>query len=240
MNDSIPITEPLERVEHLKELPICITSAQVLLPFVRNHELKINKAAQLRLLSDAVHSEDKMFGVSYLAPDKNAATERPPIGDTGCVAEIRSVKLAKGGGKIAKIFGIARYRILEYVETENPYPLAAVEYFKDEPEDDEANAESALALAQRMKQVMDKTAASLNVKTDFPVLNFPPTMFSFILPELFNFDTDVRLAFLNLRSTAERLKKCQEELEEFEAGADSVIARKEFLGNISANLYKPH
>lgn len=236
MEDLKLVTEPLERVAHIEQLPVCITSAQVLLPFVRNLQLKIGKAAQLRLLSDAVHSEDKMFGVSYLAPDQNSA----PAGSVGCVAEIKSVKLSKTGGKIAKICGVARYRILEYVEAGKPYPTAKVEYFADEPEDDEANVESALELAQQMKQVMDKTAASLNVKTDFPVLNFPPVMFSFVLPELFNFDTEVRLEFLNLRSTAERLKKCKEELREFEEGCDSMIARKEFLSNLNNSLYKPH
>ena len=240
MEDLKLVTEPLERVAHIGHLPVCVTSAQVLLPFVRNLQLKIGKAAQLRLLSDAVHSEDKMFGVSFVAPEQNSASDRPPAGSVGCVAEIKSVKLSKTGGKIAKICGVARYRILEYVETGKPYPVASVEYFQDAPEDVEGNAESALELAQQMKLVMDKTAASLNVKTDFPVLNFPPVMFSFVLPELFNFDTDVRLEFLNLRSTAERLRKCKEELREFEEGCDSMIARKEFLSNLNNSLYKPH
>ena len=234
------VTEPLERVAHIEQLPVCVTSGQVLLPFVRNHEIKIGKTAQLRLLSDAVHSEDKMFGVSFVAPDQNPAPERPPAGSIGCVAEIKSVKLSKTGGKIAKVCGVARYKILEYVETEKPYPLAAVEYLADEPEDDEANAEIALKLAELMKHVMDKTAASLNVKTDFPVLTFPPTMFSFVLPELFNFSTDVRLDFLNLRKTSERLQKCLQEMEEFEQSAESILARREFLSNLNNNLYKPH
>lgn len=234
------VNEPLELVEHLEYLPICASSAQVLLPFVRNAEIKIGKAAQLMLLKDAVHSDDKMFGVSYVAPEKFAAGELPPVESIGCVAQIKSVKLGKGGGKIAKVFGIARYKILEYVETEKPYPIAKVEYFADETEDEESNIEAAQKLGELLKHVMDKTAASLGVETDFPVLNFPPTLFSFILPELFNFDTAVRLDFLTLRTTSERLQKCVFELEEFEQGADSVIARRDFLNNLSSNLYKPH
>jgi Lon protease-like protein len=234
------VLEPLELVEHIKHLPICAISAQVLLPFVRNTEIKIGKAAQLRLLSDAVHADDKMFGASYVAPEKFAANELPPVSSVGCVAQIKSVKLGKSGGKIAKVVGVARYKILEYVETEKPYPVAKVEYFADETEDQEPNIEAAQKLAEIMKHVMDKTAASLGVETDFPVLNFPPTLFSFVLPDLFNFDAAVRLDFLNLRTTSERLQKCLDEMEEFEQGADSVIARREFLNNLANNLYKPH
>ena len=227
-------TEPIENFANIERLRICAVRSPVLLPFV-GEEIKIVKAAQLRLLRDALHAERKIFGVVYV-PD---VVDAPPVGSIGSVAIIRSVKLAKTGGKIVKIFGIVRFRIREYVDEDCPYPNAAIEYFRDEAEDeDELNA-LGNEIALLMKRIVDKACALNGKASDLPLIEIPPTPFSFLISDVFDFDTETRLELLNLRSTSERLEFCRRYFLNYEAKRISNAEQREFMRRFT-NIYNPH
>lgn len=222
------VTEPLERVSHIERLPIFYTAQEVLLPFEQNKKLIFGKPAARELLRDALYSDDKMFGVSFLDEAVKPLLDRPPAGSLGTVAFIHSVGLSKGGGKIAKISGIARYRIEEYVELDKPYPIAEVTFFKDEPEDEKALTAATVAFAQDIQRVMNKIAREVKQ----PPLREPPFIqpipMTFIAADLFSYGTDTRQEFLKMRSTGERLAACRERLAEIEAETEKLEARSRF------------
>lgn len=222
------MTEPLERVSHIERLPIFYTSQMVLLPFEPNQKLTFGKPAARQLLQAALHSDERMFGVTYFDETVKPVLDRPPTGSVGTVAFIHSVGLSKGGGKIAKISGIARYQIEEYVELDKPYPVAEVTFFKDEPEDEKMLLAESIKFGQEMAQVVNKVARQINKPMLVNAPAFHPVPMSFIAASLMMFGRETRQSFLKIRSTSERFAACRELLKEFDEHTDVLDNQTRF------------
>jgi Lon protease-like protein len=229
--------EPLESVRHIKFLRICRLPSPVALPFVSD-ELKVGKVAQTQLLRDTVHTNHKIFGMIY-ADSAEKCLEDAPEGTIGCSVLLKHVKLAKTGGKIAKIAGAVRFRVVEYFEYDAPYSVAGIEYFRDERVADETDEETAVELATLMKNVFDESAHRSGLPSDLPVIDIPATPLSFLFADIFEFNTETRLRLLNSRSTAERLEICREKILEYEAYNRDKAENREFLKRFS-NIYNPN
>jgi Lon protease-like protein len=159
-----------------------------------------------RMLAD-VRAENNMFGLSYF--DLNTATNtRPPVGHVGCSAEVVEAQLLPDGRSNILIVGLVRYRLIEYVETGEPYLVGRVEFFEDEREDDEVLN----ALARQVAGLFTRIARAVRALNDdraaLPDLpDAEPERLSFLVASAMELDAEAKQSLLELRSTAERLER---------------------------------
>ena len=154
--------------------------------------------------------ERNLFGVSYFDPQDTLA-EKPMAGTVGCAAEVReSARLADGRSNILTI-GVIRYRLLNYVETGDPYFVGEVEFFEDleEPESElQPVADEVFTLFRRVAEAAHKLSGE---RGDPPEMQkAEPQALSFLVTAAFNLEPPVKYQMLELRSTLERLQKLRE------------------------------
>src|SRR4051812_36015806 len=137
------MSEALDKVRGVRELPI-FPLPLVLFPGVPL-PLHIFEERYRRMLAD-VRASNNLFGLSYFVPD--SGDERPPEGHVGCATEVvESQQLPDGRSNILTL-GVVRYRVAEYVERDESYLVARVEFFEDEEED-------AAVVARRAEEVSE-------------------------------------------------------------------------------------
>src|SRR6267142_625612 len=128
------MSEAMDRVRGVRELPL-FPLPVVLFPGVPL-PLHIFEPRYREMLSD-IRVSNSFFGLSYF-DSSTSDKETPPVGHTGCVAEVTEVQeLADGRSNILTI-GLIRYRVEEYTESDGPYLVARVSFFEDQEEDDGA------------------------------------------------------------------------------------------------------
>jgi len=84
-----------------------------------------------QLVADCLAS-DEPFGIIHPGQDREA----PPRGSIGCAARIREHELLPDGRSNILVAGEARFIIDEYVQSTDPYLVALVQEFLDDPLDD--------------------------------------------------------------------------------------------------------
>ena len=199
------MTEAMDRVRGVRELPL-FPLPVVLFPGVPL-PLHIFEPRYRRMLED-IRVRDNLFGLSYF--DASAAVERefPPAGHIGCAAEVTEVEpLADGRFNIVSI-GLIRYRVEAYLDQGDPYLLGQVSFFEDEAEDE-------AMLKRRAQEVTDiflRIARAVRILNDeraaLPELpETEPERLSFLVAAAVDLDIEVKQQLLELRSTAERLKR---------------------------------
>jgi ATP-dependent Lon protease len=162
-----------------------------------------------RLLAD-IRAQDSLFGLSYFDAAE-AEDSRPPLGHIGCVAEVTEVQpLPEGRSNILTV-GLIRYRVESYVESLEPYLVGRVQFFEDEEED----ADFLKQRADEVLKIFMRIARAVRVINDerasLPELpQTEPERLSFLIAAAMDLDTDVKLELLELRSTAERLKRLRD------------------------------
>ncbi len=201
------MSEASEKVLSLKQLPI-FPLPLVLLP---NEMLPLHifEPRYRQMLKDAEAGKN-MFGVSFFNPNRSFS-DKPASGSVGCVAEIREVQMMPDGRSNIMTSGVIRYRLLDYVETNEPYLIADVDFFEDFEED--ANTlnpltEEVFALFRRVAQAAHKISGAPGA---FPeIARAEPQMLSFLVTAAFNLETDLKYRMIETRSTVERLTKMRE------------------------------
>src|SRR6266850_3085538 len=128
------MSEAMDRVRGVRELPL-FPLPVVLFPGVPL-PLHIFEPRYREMLSD-IRVSNSFFGLSYF-DSSMSEKEIPPTGHVGCVAEVTEVQELPDGRSNVLTFGVVRYRVEEYVESDGPYIVGRVSFFEDEPEDDEA------------------------------------------------------------------------------------------------------
>ena len=127
------MSEPLDKVSGIKHLPL-FPLPLVLLPneFLPLH---IFEDRYKQMLKDAMEDR-KLFGVTYFEPADELST-KPSVGTIGCVAEVRENQTLPDGRANLLTMGVVRYRLIDYVESGDPYLVGDVIFFEDEKESDE-------------------------------------------------------------------------------------------------------
>jgi ATP-dependent Lon protease len=197
------MNEALEKVRGVRELPL-FPLPLVLFPGVPL-PLHIFEPRYRRLLAD-VRVSNNLFGLSYFDPGEGE--ERPPAGHVGCATEVVEVQPLPDGRSNIITLGVARYRAEEYVERGDPYLVARVEFFADDEQDarllDKRAAEVTevfMRIARAMRTINDDRAA-------LPELpDSDPERLSFLVAAVMEMDAPAKQEFLELRSTAERLRR---------------------------------
>src|SRR5687767_2471177 len=126
------MSEASEKVAGIRHLPL-FPLPLVLLP---NELLPLHifEPRYRQLLKD-IGLEQNIFGVSYFNQEESLA-EKPLVDTIGCAAEVREIQpMADGRSNILSV-GVIRYRLLEYVDTGDPYFVGDVEFFEDDLEDE--------------------------------------------------------------------------------------------------------
>jgi Lon protease-like protein len=201
------MSEASDKVRGVRELPL-FPLPLVLFPGVPL-PLHIFEPRYQRMLAD-VQAGDQLFGLSYHDVTESEG-DRPPLGHVGCVAEVTEVQpLPEGRSNILTV-GLIRYRLEEYVERGDPYLVGRVLFFEDESEapgvlDERAGEVSRLfmRIARAVRSINDERAGL----PDLPPTD--PERLSFLVAAAMELDTQVKLELLELRSTAERLKRLRD------------------------------
>ncbi|HEV3471530.1 MAG TPA: LON peptidase substrate-binding domain-containing protein [Pyrinomonadaceae bacterium] len=197
------MSEALEKVRGVRELPL-FPLPVVLFPGVPL-PLHVFEPRYRRLLAD-VRASNNLFGLSHLDP--NAGGDRPAVGHVGCAAEVIEVQPLPDGRSNILTVGVARYRVEGYVERGDPYLVARVEFFADEEDDPRALQKRAsevtevfMRIARAMRTINDDRAA-------LPELpDSDPERLSFLVAAVMEMDAAAKQELLEMRSTAERLRR---------------------------------
>ena len=85
-----------------------------------------------QMLKDSLEDR-KLFGITYFEPQTELVT-KPAVGTIGCVAEVRENQELPDGRSNLLTMGVVRYRLIDYVESADPYLVGDVVFFEDEDE----------------------------------------------------------------------------------------------------------
>ena len=198
------MSDALDKVRGVRELPI-FPLPLVLFPGVPL-PLHIFEERYRRMLADVRASND-LFGLSYFVPE-SAPGDRPPAGHVGCATEVVEAQALPDGRSNILTVGVARYRLVEYVERGDPYLVARVEFFEDEEEDKEVVGRRAREVAEmfmRIARAMRTANAERGALPELP--QDDPERLSFLVAAVVEMDAEAKQRLLETRSTSERLRR---------------------------------
>lgn len=201
------MSEASEKVAGIRHLPI-FPLPLVLLP---NELLPLHifEPRYRQMLKD-IGLEKNLFGVSYF-DQEDAIADKPAAGMIGCIAEVREVQNLPDGRSNLLAIGVIRYRLLDYVDTGDPYLVGEVEFFEDDEEDEfvvQPLADEVFALFERIAKAAHKLS---NEQGKFPQIpQAEPEALSFLVTAAFNLEPALKYKMIETRSTIERLTRLRE------------------------------
>lgn len=196
------MSESLEKMRSIDSLPL-FPLPLVMLP---NEILPLHifEDRYRQMLSD-IEVSHKKFGILYFEPQENFI-DRPATGTVGCVAEIRDAETMPDGRSNIVTIGVVRFRLIEYIETREPYFVGNVEYFEDLATDDNETdmlADEVYDLFRRIAKAAFKMSGG---RGSLPEIHRgEPEQLSFLVSAAFNFENELKYELLMMTSTAERL-----------------------------------
>ncbi|MFN2414974.1 MAG: LON peptidase substrate-binding domain-containing protein [Pyrinomonadaceae bacterium] len=198
------MSEALDKVRGVRELPL-FPLPLVLFPGVPL-PLHIFEERYRRLLADVRASTD-LFGLSYFVPEASAE-DRPPAGHVGCATEVVEVQPLPDGRSNIMTLGLVRYRVGGYVERGDPYLVARVELFEDAEEDSAVVVRRAGEVTEMFMRIARAMRAANDERGALPELpQGDPERLSFLVAAVVEMEADAKQQLLELRSTAERLRR---------------------------------
>ncbi len=186
-----------------------------------------------RHLLDDCLAADRRFGIAYVAPDRApGADAAPPLGDVGCVALIRSSERLPDGRSNIVTVGERRFLLRRWIAGPQPYGVAEVEEFDDDPVD---TAETG-TLAADVRDGFERLARALGVLTEREDEDIPlagdPTLLSFQVAAALELDPAAKRALQASRSTTARLRQLAGLLGPLAADAERrAVVRRRAGGN---------
>ena len=198
------MSDALDKVRGVSVLPL-FPLPLVLFPGVPQ-PLHIFEPRYRRLLAD-VRASNNLFGLSHFAPGA-AGDDRPPPGHVGCATEVVEVQALPDGRSNILTLGVARYRLVEYVERGDPYLVARVEFFADEEEEREVverRAGEVSEMFMRIARAMRTANAERGTIPELP--QDDPERLSFLVAAVVEMDAEAKQRLLETRSTSERLRR---------------------------------
>jgi ATP-dependent Lon protease len=199
------MSEALDKVRGVRELPL-FPLPLVLFPGVPL-PLHVFEERYRRLLAD-VRVSNNLFGLSYFDPSAPDVLEHPPAGHVGCATEVVEVQPLPDGRSNILTVGVARYRVTDYVDSGEPYLVARVEFFEDEEGDAAVLTKRAGEVAEMFTRIARAMRAINDERGSLPELPLEdPERLSFLVAAVVEMEADAKQQMLELRSTAERLRR---------------------------------
>ena len=203
------MSESMERVRGVRELPL-FPLPVVLFPGVPL-PLHIFEPRYRKMLSD-IKVGNNFFGLSYFDAS-NAATDFPPAGHIGCVAEVTETQLLPDGRSNILTIGLIRYRVEDYVEHGDPYLVARVSFFEDQEESDELLTQSSRSVAETFARIARAVRIINDERASLPdISDTEPQRLSFLVAAAMEIDVELKQELLELESTSERLRRLSDML----------------------------
>ena len=205
------MSEALEKVADIKHLPL-FPLPLVLLP---NELLPLHifEPRYRQMFSD-IGLEQNLFGVSFFDPQASFL-DKPETGGIGCVAEVRETQELPDGRSNVITIGVIRYRLLDYVETGEPYLVGDLEFLEDFEEDENLLnplADEVFALFRRVAKAAHDLSGERGSFPDIPQAE--PQALSFLITAAFNLENELKYELLKTRSTIKRLERLREMLDQ--------------------------
>jgi len=201
------MSELLEKFRTIKHLPL-FPLPLVLLP---NELLPLHIfEPRYRQMMKDLESGQNYFGITLFEPE-DASLTRPVSGTTGCLAEVRETHPLPDGASNILTMGVIRYRLIDYVDTGEPYFIGDVEFFEDQEEKGEdlvGLATNVHELFKRVAKAAFQLSGSRGRLPDIPNTN--PQDLSFLIATAFNLDNTLKYQMLETDSTSDRLNRLHE------------------------------
>lgn len=230
-----PMSEALDRVRGVRRLPL-FPLPVVLLPG-EMLPLHIFEPRYRRLLKD-VQLTNQLFGVCYFNTEQTVI-ERPEPGSLGCVTEVRDVQTLEDGRSNIMTVGVIRFSLDAYVETDEDYLIGEVSFFEDDAEDTnllQNLADEVFALFMRVAKAAHDLSGERGHLPEIPQAE--PQHLSFLIAAAFNLQPETKYEFLEMRSTAARLERLREMLNET-VGKVEESSRMNKLAKTNGHSNKP-
>jgi ATP-dependent Lon protease len=228
----------MERVRGVRELPI-FPLGVVLFPGVPL-PLHIFEPRYRKMLLD-IKEGNKLFGVSYF--DSSAShLEIPPAGHVGCSAELTETQPMPDGRSNVLSIGLIRYRVEAYVEKDEPYLVARVSFFEDDPEDEDLLKRRSEEVSSIFVRIANAVRVINDERANLPELpDTEPERLSFLIAAAMEMESEVKQELLELISTSERLRRLRDLLARAVSGYEErarmhTIARKNGHGGKKVDL----
>lgn len=205
------MSEALEKVAGLKHLPI-FPLPLVALPneFVPLH---IFEERYRQMLKD-IEGERNIFGITFFDPE-TSFIDKPSTQTVGCAVEVRQAETLPDGRSNILTLGLVRYKLLDYVESGDPYFVSDVEFFEDASEDAttvEPLADEVFESFERMAKAAFKIGGGRGKLPE--IQRSDPESLSFLITAAFNFDNEKKYSLLALESTTKRLTELKTVLDQ--------------------------
>ena len=223
------MSEVLERLKGITRIPLfplpLVMLPNELLP------LHIFEERYRQMLRD-VELGSRYFGIVLFEPG-DIPFGRPELGTVGCLAELRESEMLPDGRSNILTLGLARFRLLDYVESEKLYLTGEVEFFVDDKDDEDRLqplADDVFGLFERMA----KAAFSMSTnRGQFPeIQRTDPESLSFLITAAFNLDNEKKYSMLTMTSTADRLARLKQLLE---SAVEQMEERAEIMAGARSN-----
>lgn len=199
----------IPRLEQVRQLPI-FPLPVVLLPGMLM-PLHIFEPRYRQMLHDCLHDQ-RLFGLTYHPESAVGVLVVPVVGSVGCAAHIISVVPLPDDRSNILTTGLCRYKTAEYLK-QDPYLVARVEFFEDEPSDVRVSA----GLIQEASELFLRFVRAVRTLRDTPmarvVLPDDPEQLSFAIAASVLTEPEDQLEVLHMRSTEERLHFLVQELD---------------------------
>ncbi|HZH33333.1 MAG TPA: LON peptidase substrate-binding domain-containing protein [Pyrinomonadaceae bacterium] len=198
------MSDALDRVIGVKQLPL-FPLPVVLFPNTPL-PLHIFEGRYRRMLKD-IQITNNLFGLPFFDASAQESSI-PAIGSIGCVAELRDIQELPDERSNIMTVGVIRFRLEDYVVTDDPYMVGEVSYFEDEKEDEELLQPRARVVQDLFMRVARAARKLAGEPDDLPELpDVTPEQLSFFIAAAVEFDIKLKLEMLEMRSTSERLKR---------------------------------
>ncbi len=201
------MSEASEKVAGIKHLPLfpldLVLLPNELLP------LHIFEPRYRQMLKD-IGLERNLFGVTYFNREDTLA-EKPPVDTIGCAAEVRELQSLPDGRSNILSVGVIRYRLIDYVDTGDPYFVGDVEFFEDDEEDVNILnplSDEVFRLFKRIAKAAHKLSGERGRFPEIPQAE--PQALSFLVTAAFNLEPEMKYKMVEMRSTIERLERLRD------------------------------
>jgi ATP-dependent Lon protease len=198
------VSEARDKVRGVNDLPL-FPLPVVLFPGVPL-PLHIFEPRYRQMLTD-VRLSNNLLCIAYF----DASTSEhdvPPAGHVGCVAEVTEAQVLPDGRSNVLTMGVIRYRIDSYVERGDPYLVARISYFEDDPEDEALLANTAKEVADAFTRIAQAIRTLNDERSSLPdISDTEPQRLSFLVAAAMEIDAEVKQELLELTSTSARLER---------------------------------
>lgn len=198
------MSEAMDKVEGITELPL-FPLPLVLFPGAPL-PLHIFEPRYRQMLLD-VRAGNNMFGLSCFDSSVSELTE-PAVGHVGCVAEVNELQELPDGRSNILTVGVVRYKVDAYIERGDPYLVARVSFFEDDEEDIQQLQDIAGNVSALFMRIARSIRTINNERANLPdVSDTEPQRLSFLVAAAMEMESELKQELLELRSTAERLRR---------------------------------